>query len=124
MYRRSGVRNTSSAPPSRTVGSSRTSWVVRHGSATAERSEAMNQRVRVVHAPAPSPAAEVLEGGPEAGVVGQVGVGGEVGPRRAGGEGACAPFGPEFAAVDGADEVDRSLQSVPVDDDADEVPVE
>ena len=49
--------------------------------------------VGVVDAASPDASAGLDEGGPEAGVVGQVGVGGEVGAGRAGGETAGAFFG-------------------------------
>src|SRR5262249_24081544 len=81
-----------------------------------------DDRVCVIDAAPPGAAADGLQGGPEAGVVGQLGIGGQVGVRRAFGEDARALVGPELDAV-AADEVDGSLQADAVDDDADEVAV-
>ena len=78
--------------------------------------------VDVVDAAAPGAPADVLEGGPEAGVVGQVGVGRQVGVAGAAGEDAGTGTGAEaFRFV--AHQVDAAFEGVPVDDDFDDVAI-
>ncbi len=79
--------------------------------------------VHVVDAAAPGAAARLLERGPEPRVVGQVGIGREVGPGRPRREHARALLGAEHGLAV-ADQVDRALQAVPVHDDLDEVAVQ
>jgi hypothetical protein len=77
--------------------------------------------VGIVDAVAPGPAADGLqEGGPEAGVGGEVRVGREARVGRAPGEDARPSLRAELDAV-GADQVHRAFKSDAVDDDPDQV---
>src|SRR5262249_37405152 len=81
-----------------------------------------HDRVDVVHAAAPRSAARLLQRRPQPRVVRDVGVGGKIGARQAGREHARALLRRERAAVF-ADEIDRALEPVAIDDDTDRVAV-
>jgi hypothetical protein len=68
--------------------------------------ERAGDRVDVVHAAAPGAAARLLQRGPDARVVGQLGVGGEVGPRRRAAS-TRAPSAPRTGASPSPTEVRR-----------------
>ena len=78
-----------------------------------------DDRVGVVDAAAPGAAADGLQGGPEAGVVGQVGVGRERRVRRSAGEDARALRSAPNSTPSAADQVDRAFEADAVDDDPD-----
>src|SRR5581483_7068971 len=83
----------------------------------------LDDRFDIVDAAAPGSSTDGLQRGPEARVVGKIGIGREVGPGRAGGENARAFFRPE-ARCAVTDEVDAAFEPVAVNDDLDQVAVQ
>src|SRR5262249_52425698 len=84
--------------------------------------EGSDDSFSIEDAAAPGPAADGLQGGPEPGVVGEVGVGREHRVRRSTGQDARALLGAEFDPL-GTDEVERPLEPDAIDDDPDDVAV-
>src|SRR5437867_840001 len=82
----------------------------------------LDNRLHVVDTAAPRPAAHLLERGPQPRVVGQIGIGREIGARRARREQARALLDADVA-IAVADDIDRSLQAVAIHDDLDQVAV-
>ena len=84
--------------------------------------ESGHDRIGIIDTAAPCAAADRLQRRPEPGVVGQVGIGRELGMRRSVGQHASALFGAELDSV-GTDKIERPFQLDPVDNDPDHIAV-
>src|SRR5881628_316539 len=87
------------------------------------RRHGLDDRVDVVDTATPRPSADVLQRRPQPRVIGQIGVGRQIGAWRSRREHARALVDPEVA-IAVAHEIDRALQAIAVDDDLDQVAVQ